>query len=264
MNTRHSFAIIVAISRDVFRAASKEKLMYGFLLLSLLFVLLANMPFVINNPDLFEGMSAKVASVQIGFIGINIFLLLTSVFIGVTVLQDFFAESNIVLLLSKPIKRWHVLEGICFGMFKIIFLNWLIMVSSLMIIVNFHTLEINAFIWSGMSVSLVLALVYISLLIFFYSFVPNAISGILTIFIIIAGFGVSLTQAQLASLPQPILFFVKTGLEAIPKINLLFGISMNALGIFDIPIKTLPIFLHTIIFLAVLHSISYFRFSRPQ
>lgn len=264
MSIKYSFTIIQLISRDVFKAASKERLMYGFLVLSLLFVLLANIPFLINNPDLFEGMTPKVASLQIGFMGINVFLMLTSVFIGVSVLQDVYAEHNIALLLSKPLKRWHILEGTCFGLFKIIFLNWLIMVSSLMIIVNFHTVEVNAFIWTGMSVSLVLAMIYISLLVFFYSFAPNAISGILTVFIIIAGFGVSLTKAQLASLPQPLLFFVKLGVEAIPKINLLFGISMNTLGIFDIPIETFPVFLHTFIFLLVIHLISYFRFNRPR
>ena len=261
-NLRHSFAMVRIISRDVFRAASKERLMYGFLILSVLFILLANMPFM--RPELFEEDSALTASLQIGFMGINIFLLLTSVFIGVNVLQDVCDVNNLSLLLSKPIKRWHILEGTYFGLFKIVFFNWLIMVSSLFMIVNFHTLEVNTFIWLGMSISLLLILIYVALVVFFYTLIPNAMSGIMTIFIIIAGFGVSITQDHLTAFAPCIKFFAAIGVEMVPKINLLFGISMNILGIFDLPIDAFPVVCHSFVFLVVVHGISYFKFRRPQ
>lgn len=258
----HSLAVIRVISRDVFRLASKERLMYGFLILSVLFVLLTNIPFM--NPDLFEDMPPKIASLQIGFSGINIFLMLMCVFIGLNVLQDMCSDTNLALLLSKPVQRWHIIEGICFGLFKIIFLNWLIMVSSLWMIVYFHTHELNGAIWLGMSVSLVLSLMYISMLIFFYIFVPNAISGILTIFIIIASFGAVKTKEQLVFFPKMIAFFATIGVEVIPKVNSLFGVSMNTLGIFDLRINAAPIFFHSVVFLMVLHIVSHCRFSRPK
>lgn len=261
-NFIRSLAIVRIISRDVFRAASKERLMYGFLILSILFVLLTNVPFI--KPDLFEAMSPKIASLQIGFSGINIFLMLTSIFLGLNVLQDMCADNNLALLVSKPIQRWHILEGICFGLFKIIFLNWLIMVSSLWIIVYSHTHELNGLIWLGMSVSLVLGLIYISTVIFFYTLIPNAISGILSIFVIIASFGVAATKEQLVSFPKTIAFFANIGVEIVPKVNHLFGISMNTLGIFDLQINVAPIFCHTILFLVVIHLISHRRFSRPK
>ena len=91
-NFLESLRLIRIISRDVFRAASKERLMYGFLILSLLFVLLSNVPFFINDPELFEGMPSKIASMQIGFMGINMFLMLISVFIGLNVLQDVLSQ----------------------------------------------------------------------------------------------------------------------------------------------------------------------------
>ena len=189
-----SIRLIRVISQDVFRAASKERLMYGFLILSLIFVLLSNVPFFVNDPDLFEGMAPEVASIQIGFMGINMFLMLISVFIGLNILQDIFSDYNLSIMLSKPIKRWHILEGAFFGLFRVIFLNWLIMVLSLWLIIYFHTNEMNVNILMGMTVSLVLVLIYLSLVIFFYTLIPNAISGILTFFIIISGFGVSLSK----------------------------------------------------------------------
>lgn len=259
-----SLRLIRIISEDVFKSASKERLMYGFLVLSILFVLLSNMPFFIDDPELFEGMEPKIASMQIGFMGINMFLMLISVFIGLNVLQDMFSEHNLSVLLSKPIKRWHIVEGVFFGLFKVLFLNWLIMVASLWLIIYFHTREINVNIVTGMGVSLILVMIYISLSIFFYSLIPNAISGILTFFIIIAGFGVSLSGEYFASLSQLLFFFAKIGLELVPKINLLFGVSMNVLGIFSLNINYPPIFIHTVIFLIIIHILSCLKFSRPR
>jgi ABC-type transport system involved in multi-copper enzyme maturation permease subunit len=259
-----SLRLVRIISKDVFRQASRERLMYGFLILSLLFVLLSNVPFLINDPKLFEGMPAKIASVQIGFMGINIFLMLTSVFIGLSVLQNFLSEYNLAILLSKPIKRWQILEGAFFGLFKVLFLNWLIMVSSLWMIIYFHTQQFSPEMWLGMGVSLILVMIYVSLLIFFYTLIPNAISGILTIFIIIAGFGVSLSRAYFLKFPNYLFFIARLGTELIPKINLLFGVSMNMLGIFDIRIKYPPIFIHTAIFIVAVHLLSCLRFSRPR
>lgn len=248
----------------MFRVASKERLMYGFLILSLLFVLLSNMPFIINDPKLFEGMAPKIASLQVGFMGINMFLMLISVFIGLNVLQDIFSEHNLSILLSKPVRRWHILEGAFFGLFKVLFLNWLIMVLSLWAIIYFHTKEFDLNIFLGMGISLVLVMIYISLVIFFYTLIPNAISGILTFFIIIAGFGVTLSKEYFASLSKYLFFLAQFGLEAVPKINLILGVSMNILGIFRISINYFPIFLHTVIFLIAIHIVSYLKFNRPK
>lgn len=263
-NLLESLRIIRIISRDIFRVASKERLMHGFLVLSILFVLLSNMPFFINDTELFEGMPPKIASIQIGFMGINMFLMLISVFISLNVLQDTLSEHNLSILLSKPIKRWHIIEGVFFGLFKVLFLNWLIMVLSLWIIIYFHTQEFNINILPGMGISLILVMIYISLVIFFYTLIPNAISAILTFFIIIAGFGVSLSKEYFESVSKFLFFMAKLGLELVPKINLLFGISMNVLGIFKLRISYYPIFLHTIIFLVILHILSCLKFSRPK
>ncbi|MDD5617799.1 MAG: hypothetical protein PHG69_01770 [Candidatus Omnitrophica bacterium] len=263
-NLLESLRLIRAISKDVFRRASRERLMYGFLILSLLFVLLANVPFFINDPELFEGMPSEIASIQIGFMGINIFLMLVSVFIGLSVLQNILSEYNLSILLSKPLKRWQVLEGVFFGLFKVLFLNWLIMVSSLWIIIYLHTQEFNFNIWLGMGVSLILVMIYLSVLIFFYTLIPNAISGILTIFIIIAGFGVSLSREYFLKFPKYMAILAKIGMELVPQMNLLFGISMNILGIFNLKINYFPIFLHTIIFIVAVHILSCLKFSRPQ
>jgi ABC-type transport system involved in multi-copper enzyme maturation permease subunit len=190
--------------------------------------------------------------------------MLTSVFIGLSVLQNFLSEYNLAILLSKPIKRWQILEGAFFGLFKVLFLNWLIMVSSLWMIIYFHTQQFSPEMWLGMGVSLILVMIYVSLLIFFYTLIPNAISGILTIFIIIAGFGVSLSRAYFLKFPNYLFFIARLGTELIPKINLLFGVSMNMLGIFDIRIKYPPIFIHTAIFIVAVHLLSCLRFSRPR
>jgi ABC-type transport system involved in multi-copper enzyme maturation permease subunit len=263
-NFLKSIRLIRIISCDVFRAAFKERMMYGFLVLSLLFVLLANMPFLLNDPRLFDGLSPKAASIQIGFMGINIFLMLICVFLSLNVLQDILCDHNLTILLSKPVRRWHILEGIFLGLFKIIFLNWLIMVAILWSLIYFYTRQFHINILIGMSISLILSMIYISLAIFFYSLVPNFISGVLTFFIIIAGFGVSLSGEYFKSLPGFLFFWIKLGTELIPKINSLFGISMDILEIFKLKINYLLIFLHTFIFLIVINILSCLKFSRSR
>jgi hypothetical protein len=167
-------------------------------------------------------------------------------------------------LLSKPIKRWQVLEGVFFGLFKVLFLNWLIMVSSLWMIIYFHTQQFSPEMWLGMGVSLILVVIYLSLLVLFYTLIPNAISGIFTIFIIIAGFGVSLSKEYFLRFPNYLFSLAKLGIELVPKINLLFGISMNMLGIFRIDINYSPVFLHTFIIIVATHILSCLKFSQPK
>ncbi|MFC1752698.1 hypothetical protein ACFL96_04805 [Thermoproteota archaeon] len=120
----------------------------------------------------------------------------------------------------------------------------------------------NFKIWLGMGVSLILAFIYIALQIFFYTLIPNAISGIITLFVIIAAFGVTLTKQFLNSLPGFFADMTRLGLEFVPKINELLGISMAELGIFNIKIDYYPIFLHTIIFVVFFHVASCIKFSR--
>lgn len=260
-----SIKLVRIISDDVYRAAAGERLLYGFLVVSLLFMLLAAVPFRMN-PEQVRRVAASptVFALEIGFSGMNIFLMLMSVFIALNVLQHGFKDVHLMALVSKPVQRWHIIEGTFLGLFKIVFVNWVIMVASLMLILYLNAHRLYASVFIGTSVSLVLVLIYLSLALFFFALLPNAMSGVLAFFVIIAGFGASLGRDYFLGLPAPIKFFSDIGLAIIPKINHLFGISMDLLGIFDLSIDSLPIFAHTLVLIVVIHAFGCYKLSRPR
>ncbi len=254
----------VLISRDVSRAALRERMMYGFLLLAFLFILMANVPFAINDPKAFQGMSANVAAIQIGFVSINIFTLLITVFVSLTTLQSYLNKNRLVLLLSKPLKRWQIAEGVVFGLFKMVFLNWFLMTSGIWLVILSQTRELGLYIWAGMSVTALMSLLYVSLVVFFYMMIPNAVAGVLSIFVLIAGFGVPFAREIFSDNTHSVFvsFLLKAGLEILPKINELWGISMIELGLFKLEIPVFGVIIQTFVLIFILNFITCIKFRR--
>jgi ABC-type transport system involved in multi-copper enzyme maturation permease subunit len=155
--------IVLLVSRDVCRAAIKERMMYGFLLLAFLFILMANVPFVFDDPKIFGGQSPAVSALQIGFMTINVFTILIAIFVSVNTLQIFLSKESLVLLLSKPVRRWQIFQGIVLGLFEMVFLNWFLMTMGLWCVIVSQTRMLALPIWSGMSVTVLMALLYVSL-----------------------------------------------------------------------------------------------------
>lgn len=256
--------VSVVIAREVCRAAVRERMMYGFLLLALLFILMANVPFMVQDSRVFEGQPPAEAALQIGFVAINIFTLLITIFISLNTLQDFLSKERLSLLLSKPVRRWQILEGLMLGLFEMAFLNWCLMTAGVWLVIVSQTKSAGFYVWAGMSATLLLALLYVSLVVFFFCLVPSALAGVATIFVIIAGFGVTLSRNlfETAAYPSFLKRMLSLGLELLPKINGLFGLSMRSLGLFDIKIRPGPILLHTVILIFALHALAGLRFRR--
>jgi hypothetical protein len=255
---------IVLIARDVCRAATQEKMMYGFLLLALLFILMANVPFMVDDPKVFQNQPAAVSAVQIGFVSINIFTLLISVFISLSTLQNFLAKERLVLLLSKPVKRWQILEGVVLGLFEMVFMNWCLMTLGVWLVIVSQTRVLGFTVWAGMSVTALLGFLYVTLVVFFYCLIPNMMAGILAVLLIIAGFGATMAQDLFVGGTYPSLlknaFLV--GVNLLPKINELWGISMQTLGLFTLDIRAFPFFCHTLALCLALNLASVLKFRR--
>ncbi len=259
--------IVLLVARDVCRAAIKERMMYGFLLLALLFILLANVPFTVDDPKVFGGEPPAVAAVQIGFMAINIFTILIAIFVSVNTLQNFLGKESLVLLLSKPVRRWQILQGVVLGLFEMVFLNWFLMTMGLWCVIVSQTRMLALPIWSGMSVTVLMALLYVSLVVFFYVLIPNAVAGVLTILVVISGFGLPLAQETFSRMTDLgwVGSFVKFGLNVLPQINSLWGVSMKSLDLFNVDVRPAPILLQTcalIVFLNVISSIKFRRLCR--
>lgn len=255
---------VVLISRDVCRAALRERMMYGFLLMAFLFILMANVPFAVNDPKAFDGQSPVVSAVQIGFVAINIFMVLITVFVSLSTLQNFLDRQRLVLLLSKPMHRWQIIEGVILGLFETAFLNWCLMTTGVWLVILSQTRELSFYVWSGMSVTALMSLLYVSLTAFFYILIPNSAAGVFTIFFLIAGLGVPFARELFE--PSRYSYFVsklfQVGLNILPQINDLWGISMVELGMFRLKIHAGFTIFHTIALIAALNALACFKFRR--
>lgn len=227
------------IAGDVYRSAVREKMMYGFLLLFFLFILMANVPYMVGDPQVFDNQPAIMSSLQIGFVAIHIFILLIAVFVSLNTMQDYLAFERLVLLLSRPVRRWQIMAGVLLGLYQMILINWFLMTMGIWLVVLSHERMLLLFVWSGLSVAALLGVLYISLVVFFYSLMPNMMAGVFSIFVVIAGFGVSSARSVFARLGWPV-FFEKAallGLNALPQINALIGISMKELRLFHLDVS---------------------------
>ncbi|MGE5279142.1 MAG: hypothetical protein ACM3L6_00150 [Deltaproteobacteria bacterium] len=250
------------IGREVYRWATRERMMYGFLLLALLFILMANVPFMVNDPRIFGDTSPEAAALHIGFVSVHIFIPLIAVFVSVSVLQSFFGRPNLALFLSKPVRSWQMLAGAVTGLFEMVFLNWVLMTAGLWFILVSQTRQLTGFLWPGMSVALVMGLLCIGLTVFFYLLVPNALAGILTILMLVAGLGGPLARETFLRAAggsfSGRLLAVSAGL--LPQVNALWGVSMTTLHLFDLRLDTGRILAHTFGFIFVVLAASFFKF----
>lgn len=256
--------LVGVVSRDVSLTALKEKMLYGFLLLALLFILMANVPFMIDDPKVFGGEAPAVAAIQIGFVSINVFTILIAIFVSVGTLQNFLNEERLLFLLSKPVRRWQILEGVVLGLFKTLFMNWFLMTSGLWLVLISQTRMLHLYVWTGTAVTVLMALLYVSLVVFFYTLIPNTMAGIISVFVIIAGFGVQLAEHafEVTAFPAFMKWALGIGLKLLPQINALWGVSMQKLALFDLKINAAPVILQTITLIIVLNLVSCWRFRR--
>ncbi len=252
---------IYLISKDIFLLCLNEKWLYGFLILALLFISMVNVPFWLKDLEPFKEMSPEKNALQIGLFFINVFLVLTSVFLSVICLSHFLSPERILLILSKPVRRSEYILGVISGLYFVLLLNWFILVSALFFILFLYTKHIDLSIYLGMLPSVLLSFICIGLVVFFYTIIPNFLSGILSLFILLSGFG--LTLEDIKKIEHLFLEkLIRLGAIFLPKVNSLFGISFDMLKIFEVKVNKLSTILHTAIFISVLNLISVYRFKK--
>ncbi len=254
---------IYLIARDTVNIAIREKWMYGLLILGILFMMMANLPFTMSELEVFRDRSPTANALQVGLGFINIFTILIAIFFSLGTLQNYLAAERLILMLSKPIKRYELLLGIIIGVIFILLLNWFILTAQLWLVIFLNTKNPNVFIFSGLAPNILVAVVCASLVIFFYNIVPNFLSGILAFFILLASFGASVSAEPFKGVnPAVLAKLLKVSLLFLPKINSLWGIAMNTLGIFKIQVNSLLVIAHTLLFIVILNVISLIRFNR--
>ncbi|MCK5534185.1 hypothetical protein KAI68_03640 [bacterium] len=255
--------IIYLIAKNVFKASLRDRVMYGLVFLSLLFISMAHLPFVLKEIPGFKGEIPLNMAIQIGFFFITIFMFLIVVFVSLGILQDQLESGKMLLILSKPIRRGEVLLGINLGLVEILFLNWLVITGGLWLTAFIHTGQLNLNIFLGMGVIFLMAVLFLSLIITIYTFIPSGLSGLLAFLVFLGSFGAANSIHLTRWMDYPLLLnSTKIIIKCFPRVVPLLAVSMKTLGMISIEVNFVAPIVHTLISIIIFNLVAFFKFNQ--
>lgn len=175
---------IVAIARNAFREAVRDRVLYNLVLFVL--ILIAGAIFL---GELSGGQEKKII-VDLGLSAMLLFGAFISIFVGVGLVYKEIERRTIYAIFSKPIGRGEFLLGKYLGLCLTLLVNVFVMglgVSLALIYVSRGWDPLVSHIWPAMLLIYVELMILTSIALFFSSFSSPALSALLTFFIFIIG-----------------------------------------------------------------------------
>ncbi|RMF97186.1 MAG: hypothetical protein D6734_02655 [Candidatus Schekmanbacteria bacterium] len=119
---------ILVIAFNTFKEIIRDRVLYNIIIFSLLIIFSA-----VLLGRLSIGEHSKIVE-DIGLSAIEIFALLISIFIGITLVYKEIDKKTIYTILAKPVKRYQFILGKFIGLVAIILVNIVVMSTVLMVI----------------------------------------------------------------------------------------------------------------------------------
>lgn len=198
---------VIAIARVTFQEIILDKVLYNFLLFALLLIgvsyLASQMTFIGQDRVVLDfGMSA--INLSCGVIG---------VFQGASMFAREFERRTIFVALARPITRLQFVIGKFLGLIGVLFLNWLLLSGTELLLYASVSGEVNATVLYGLFFLFLQASVLAAFALFFASFTTTSISIMIVIGIYLIGNNVEplrlvLEKGEATSLKNVVLFFV--------------------------------------------------------
>jgi ABC-type transport system involved in multi-copper enzyme maturation permease subunit len=172
---------ILAIARNTFREAIRDRILYGFLFFAVVLIL-----FSLVLGQLSIGEQVRV-TVDVGLSGISFFAVLMSIFVGISLLHKEIEKRTIYPVLSKPVSRASYLVGKFLGLAATMAAQ-----IALMSLVFFGVLALQggaprSGLFAAVLLTVVETLLVISMALFFTSFSRPFLSGLFCLGIFAAG-----------------------------------------------------------------------------
>ena len=172
---------MLAIAKNTFREAIRDRILYGFLFFAVLLIL-----FSVVLGQLSFNQQIR-CTLDVGLAGISFFSVLIAIFLGITLLHKEIEKRTIYTVLSKPVSRATYLLGKFLGLAATMAVQIMLMVAVFFAVLLLMGGELT----SGLFFALVLiffeVLLVISLALFFTSFSSPFLSGIFCLGIFAAG-----------------------------------------------------------------------------
>lgn len=175
---------IVAIARNTFREAVRDRVLYNLVLFVLLLTAAA-----IFIGELSGGQERKII-VDLGLSAMLLFGVFISIFVGVGLVFKEIERRTLYAMFSKPVGRGEFLLGKYLGLCLTLFVNVIVMglgVSIALIYVSGGWDEMALRIWPAVLLIYVELMILTAIALLFSSFSSPALSALLTFFIFIIG-----------------------------------------------------------------------------
>jgi ABC-type transport system involved in multi-copper enzyme maturation permease subunit len=173
--------IVLAIARNTFREAIRDRILYGILFFAVLLILFS---LVLGQLSFNE--EVRVA-VDVGLAGISFFSVLMSIFLGIALLHKEIERRTIYTVLSKPVPRSSYLVGKFLGLATTMLVQIALMTLVFLAVLLLQDGRPGAGLAVALTLVCVETLLVIALALFFGSFSSPFLSGLLCLGLFAAG-----------------------------------------------------------------------------
>src|SRR5436190_15205071 len=193
---------IMAIARNAFREAVRDRILYNLIL----FVLLITVSAVYLG-ELTAGQEARVI-VNLGLSSILIFGAFISIFVGVGLVWKEIEKKTVYSIFSKPVSRGEFIIGKYLGLCATILVNVLVMgIGVTLALVYVGGTKFAGAIWPAILLIFLELTIVTAIAITFSSFSTPALSALLTFFVFVIGhFSASLREVTQSSRSASLFF----------------------------------------------------------
>ncbi len=209
--------VVLAIARNTFREAIRDRILYGILFFAVLLILFS---LVLGQLSFNEEVRVTI---DVGLAGISFFSVLMSIFLGITLLHKEIEKRTIYTVLSKPVPRYSYVVGKFLGLAA----TMLVLIALMTAVFLAVLLIQGGRPGGGLPVALLLicveTLLFIAMALFFGSFTSPFLSGLFCLGLFAAGRNADLIGELAKREPLTFLAPVLDGVGAVlPNLHLFY------------------------------------------
>ena len=249
---------ILTISKNAFREAVRDRILYNLIL----FVLLITASAVFLG-ELSAGQEARVI-VNLGLSSILIFGTFISIFVGVSLVWKEIEKRTVYSIFSKPIGRGEFIVGKYIGLCLTLFVNVAVMAAGVTLaLVYVNGGRFIGIIWPSILLIFLELTILTAVAIMFSSFSTPALSALLTFFVFVIGhFSSSLRDLAQNLGSNSAKFFFYTVYYIMPNLSHFSFVTETATGMTAPPSMLGGAFVYAIVYDIILLTIAVVIFSR--
>jgi ABC-type transport system involved in multi-copper enzyme maturation permease subunit len=207
---------ILAIARNTFREAARNKVLYSLLFFAILLIVSA---LALGELSLNEEVRMTR---DLGLFGIDLFSVLIAIFVGVNLLYKELDLKTIYTILPKPIARWQFVLGKWLGMLVTLALQIAVMGVVLALVTIAQGAAFDAAMAKALWLLLINVTVVTSVAILFSSFSSPFLSGFFSLGVFLVGRSVPDIRLVSARMGGPLGRAVDLASYAVPNLHLFY------------------------------------------